>query len=400
LNLQNTQAILGLFDAIKSHGLENVRVLAESAKIPLETARYMTWHEFPKHLISYDVVIDYEALGLGRWILEFTPASTISGAKFQNGILGNGTGVIYSGKVIPENSYVAILAIPFREQYKLYVEMENLIKLGIIENYSLSEIRKFRSLSFNPQFYRFRDRRWNFSWKDVEIYQRKAKNLDIPSNKKQRNDGLMLDYKDLLILKEFQRRIPKSISKLAKRIGLDPYNIRYHYNEHARRVILGYRLKVIPDSMSRRSSFIFVFTPTDVKNDGFETARSIASSLPFTDSVWETEKEYYWSASCPGEFSNELLRFTSNKFGNIRGKLRSITLDSTSEFQGTIPYQFYDGNARKWSYSPKISSGKPNASFQELRDTCKYEVGNRCFFNETDPQNCTVSSCQFAIHGN
>ncbi len=397
---QKSETILGLFDAIKSRGLDNVSDLAETAGIPLESTRYMVWHEFPKHSISYEVEIDYEALGLRRWMLEFNSQSDSSGNKLQNGILGGGAGVIYSARVVPGNSHVAILALPLGDHYKLWMEMEHLAKTGVIQNYSLREIRSMRKLSFNPSFYNFRESRWDFSWKDVESYQHeiKGKYSDVAPELKTGRDGVSFDYKDLLILREFQKRIPKSISKLAKPLELDQYNIRYHYNQHARHAILGYRLKVVPERPKERSSFIFMFRRVDDASGALGMARSVALSLPFTESEWETEKEYCWSASCPGEYANELLHFTSDKFAKIRGNLAFLTLDSTSEFQGTIPCQFYDEKAQRWGYLPKISSAKPSASFQELKNMCRYEVERGCLVNEANPQNCTISSCPFAVH--
>ena len=63
---QRKDTILRLFEAIQLRGLENLSVLAETAGIPLESARYMVWHELPKHFIAYEVEIDYEALS-SRW---------------------------------------------------------------------------------------------------------------------------------------------------------------------------------------------------------------------------------------------------------------------------------------------------------------------------------------------
>jgi hypothetical protein len=398
-NHQRSEAIIVLFDAINSRGLDNVTDLAEITGIPLESTRYMIWHEFPKHFISYQVEIDYAALGLRRWMMEFTPLKATSGNKLQNGVLGGGAGVIYSAKVVPENSHLAILAVPFGDQYKLWMEMEDLVKTGVIKNYSLREIRSMRNLSFNPSFYSLRESRWSFTWKDVEKYQHKikGKSSEVLSDAKTRTDSAIFDYKDLLILREFQKRIPKSISKLVKPLELDHFNIRYHYNHHAKQAILGYRLKVVPERPKELCSFVFLFSRDNGEDDALEMARSVALSLPFTDSEWETEKEYCWAASCPGEYANELLRFTRNKFAQIRGNLRFLTLDSTSEFQGTVPVQFYDEKAHKWSYSPKISSKGPNASFQELKNMCRYEVDRRCLVHETSPQNCTISSCPFVL---
>ena len=388
---QRKDTILRLFEAIQLRGLENLSVLAETAGIPLESARYMVWHELPKHFIAYEVEIDYEALGLGRWIMEFTPGTA------NNGVLGGDAGVIYSARVIPANSNFSVLAIPRGCHYELLSQMEHLVKTGAIKNYSLREIQSTRNVSFNASFYNFRESRWGFTWKNVEKYQRELRANSFAEFPEKKNTSLAFDYKDLLILREFQKMIPRSISKLGRRLEIDQHNIRYHYNRHARSAILGYRLKVIPEKPKTRSAFLFRFSQAN--GDALGEARSIALSLPFTESEWSTtDREYCWSASCPGEYANEFLRFTSSKLSQIRGNLRFLTLDSASEFRGTIPYQFYDERCQKWNYSPEISPNKPYANFHLLKDMCKYEVERLCLVNETSPKNCAITSCSFASH--
>ena len=101
--------VVALLDAIRTDGLDNVSLLSEKAGIPTETARYMIWHELPGHFISFDVGIDFENLGLRRWMIEFIPSTR---KRIHNGILGGGAGVVYAARVIPVNSYIAFLAIP------------------------------------------------------------------------------------------------------------------------------------------------------------------------------------------------------------------------------------------------------------------------------------------------
>lgn len=393
--VQTKETVVALLDAIRTNGLDNVSLLSEKAGIPIETARYMIWHELPGHFVSLDVDIDFESLGLRRWMIEFTPSeSSSTGRRIHNGILGGGAGVVYAARVVPVNSYVAFLAIPLGDHYKLWMELEHLSKAGLIHNYSLKEIRLMRSISLNPSFYSFRESQWSFSWEDVDKYEQEIKQVvgDHLSFSEE-SKILQVDYKDILILREFERRIPKSISGLAKSLHQDPFNIRYHYNQHARYAIRNYRIKVIPKKPQSRCTFVFLFGQEG--GDDLARARSTALSLPFTDSEWMMEKEYGWSVSCPGEYANELFQHVSRKFTRIKGNLRFLMLDSASEFRATIPWQFFDSEAGKWNYAPSISAIGPYAGFQELKNMCKYEVEGRCFQSQSNPKACAISSCPF-----
>ncbi len=386
--------VLELLDVIRTEGLDNVSVLSEKVGIPVESARYMIWHEFPKHFISFDIDVDIEGLGLGTWLIEFTPSR--HGA--QSGIFGGAVGITYTARVLPGNSYVAFVAAPFGNHYKLWIELERLVKDGSIQNYSLTEVKAMRNISLNPSFYSFTDRKWNFTWKEVEAHEKKigeARAKRLPPLKSGRESkAIDVDYRDLLILREFQKRIPKSISKLEKPLEIDQYNIRYHYNQHVRHAILGYRAKVIPEKPREISSFLFLLSQLD--DDSLAKARCVALSLPFVDYEWKTEKEYGWHVSCPGEYSNELLRHLAQRLAEFKGDLRFLALDSMSEYRGTIPVQSFDEKTQTWNYEPKISSSKPYASFQELRNSCEYEAEGDCLVNELDPKKCVASICPFA----
>src|SRR5579875_3683584 len=219
--------------------------------MPVESTRYMIWHELPRHHISIEPEIDLERIGLKTWMLNITPARN-SVIASSNGILGPSTGVVYAAKIIPGNSFIAFLAIPKEEQDKLTVLLGQLGKEGFIQNYSLEPVSFFGHIPLNGIFYDFTRRMWSFSWKDVESYeeqlrQKELSQLSIANDPTEHERIYDFDQKDILILKEFQKRIPRSISKLSKVLGIDQHNLRYHYNEHARPAIIKYNIRTLPE---------------------------------------------------------------------------------------------------------------------------------------------------------
>jgi hypothetical protein len=305
----------------------------------------MIWEELPKYCISVGITVNLPRIGLGRWMLHVKPVERFFAPAIEQ-FLKERAGLMYLGRVMPNNSSFAALGIPFGEHYKLRDQLENLKKSNIVESYSLSEIEFLRNVSFNPSFYDFKGRKWNFKWEDVE---KSKEPLLAPETTE--DQAPIVDYKDILILKELQKSVPRTLSKLSKVIGLDQHNLRYHYKTHVRRAISGYYLKLTSgEALKNHSTMIFLHEFGTEKS--FNEGRNIALSIPFIQRVWKTERYYCWHTSCPGEFSNGLLKYVSQKFSSIPGKLFVFSIESETEIEGTIPHDLFDDQNGSWNYEP------------------------------------------------
>jgi DNA-binding Lrp family transcriptional regulator len=335
-----------LLEGIRKYGLENVSTLSKWIGIPVETARYMIWHELPKYNIGVGVSINLQKIGLSRWLLEFKPVNKNYTEAIENALKSQG--LMYAARMIPDNSLHSIVATPFGEDSKLREEFDSLKDSGIVESYSLDELEWARYLSFDPTFYDFRTDGWNFKWSDLE---RRREPLLTPYAK---GGPFDVDYKDILILKELRENVPRTLSKLSKKIKLDQHNLRYHYKNHAKQAIQGYYLKYIPhETDDSHATMKFVY---EIANErSLIEARTVAVSIPFTNWIVKTERQYVWTVSCPGEFVSGLLSYVNRKFVEIPGKIRLLMIDNKSVYRGPIPSQLYDENSGKWHYYPKIA---------------------------------------------
>lgn len=335
-----------LIDGISRYGLENVSTLSKWVEIPVETARYMIWEELPKHHVSVKITVNLPRIGLGRWMLQVTPAQK----NYADGIdafLKDSAGPMYIGRVLPDNSNVSMLGIPFGEQYKLREQLAHLRSSNLIESYSLDEVEWVRDVSLNPAMYDFKARAWNFDWEDLD----KSKEPMISPEMKE-DQAPIVDYKDIQILKELQNGVPRTLSKLSKQIDLDQHNLRYHYKTHVRRTISGYYLRLIPpDSGKIYSSILFSIEPQNDRS--LNDARSVSLRIPFTQKVWKTERSYCWLAQCPGDYTSGMLRYVNSKFLKIPGKLKISFIDPTTEYFGAIPHTLFDEDRGMWKYEPK-----------------------------------------------
>lgn len=335
-----------LLEGIRRYGLENVSTLSKWIDIPVETARYMIWEELPKHGISVGITVNLPRIGLGRWMLYFQPAEKSLTPEVES-FLKEDAGLMYLGRVLPNNCSFAMLGIPFGEHYKLRDQLEHLRNSKLIASYSLDEIEFLRNISFNPNFYDFKARSWKFGWQEIEDFDEPLIAPELPEDQ-----SPVVDYKDILILKELQQSVPRTLSKLSGTIGLDQHNLRYHYKTHARRAIAGYYLRLSRgDAQEFHSTMIFMHEFGN--NDSLDEGRTVATSIPFAQRVWKTEKYYCWYVSCPGQYTNGLLKYVNDKFAKIPGTLEVLNIDCPSEFASTIPYTLFDERNGSWRYEPK-----------------------------------------------
>lgn len=347
MNILKEKAAQKLIEGIGRYGLENVSVLSKYAEIPVETARYMIWEELPKHKVSVKLSVNLPRIGLGRWMLQLTPVQK-SHIEAMDTFLKNSGGVLYLSRILPENASLSLLGIPFGEQYKLREQLVHLKTSNMLESYSLDEVEWMRDVSFIPSMYDFKERDWSFRWDDLDKNREPASIQEIKEDPAQ-----LIDYKDILILKELQKSIPRTLSKLSKPIGLDQHNLRYHFKSHVRSAISGYYLKINPKNPELYATFLFSHTFQNERS--IADARTVSLRIPFTQKVWKTERNYCWLSQCPGEYTGGLLRYVNDKFIKIPGKLTVSYIDTASEHSGTISHSLFDQDKGVWKYEPKSS---------------------------------------------
>ncbi|MHB1908770.1 MAG: hypothetical protein ACYCQJ_07835 [Nitrososphaerales archaeon] len=373
--------------SITSLGLDNISAISDYSGIPIETARYMIWHELQNHHVSVGIDIDFGRIGLAQWLIEIKKEANIQTIM---GFLNGEIGLSYLPYTMVSDTVIAFVAIPENQSYKLEALLEYLVSIGAIRNYTMEKIAFSRHVSFDHSYYNFRKSEWQFDWKDVES---RRMNKTVPSlSYPNSSRSPTVDYKDLLILREFQRKVPRSISKLASVLECDSFNARYHYNNHAKHAIKGYYLKVRPYlSVDEQSSFLFVYK--FAKEKDFEEARRIALSLPFTTMEMVTEQTYAWFASLPGEYTNSTFRYLDQHFLNLGSKLKHFAIDSSTELLHTIPCELFDQNEGMWDYAPKIALNVLQKDFNFVKSTCKYQTSGICRIEKLHQGKCSLVNC-------
>lgn len=329
--------------AVERIGLDNITAISKKTGVPVESLRYIVWTELPKHGIDFSVSIDLSRIGLGIHMLQAEPELKEFADAVET-ILKASKVIVELNRIMPTNSLVGFANIPYGQEDLLSGELQKLVQSGILRSFSLERVEWIRSVSINLDYYDFATKSWHIDWDKITAT---TDSLSIGEQQKFKFQSAMTDYKDLIILSEIQKKIPRTITELSRRTGLEPYNLRYHYIRHAKSAICGYHAQVLnKQKRPGHSSFVFIHGIESYQN--FVEARKVALALPFTTSEWKTKKGYCWSVICPGEFSNEVQKFVTEKFAKIPGPLNFLLIDSTNVHVSTLPRGLFDEREGRW----------------------------------------------------
>lgn len=378
-----------LIDAIRLHGVGNTSLLSKFTGMPVETVRYGVWHELAGHGIFSDIELDFELMGLQRWVLNLTFSNHVE-KKTIFGFLRTGIGAIFGSSVLPTKSVFSQLLIPPYEEHCLQRILDWLATMKYIETYELQRVKWLRPTSLNLDYYDVRSGSWDIEWEAVEKTLASKKKLDTPAAQYARTRS-SVDAKDILLIQRLQAKLLPSISKLAKSIGIDAFNARYHYNHHVTGFIKGY---VVRSKQDNDSSFIFSYKP--VETSDLMEARACALSLPFTTIEWQTEDKYEWLISSPPNQVSSTFRYVSKHFSVLKGELKFEMLDNATEFRQSIPDHMFDETRNRWIFEPKISLDLFNTSFDALKSHCEYYKSEYCTYERgSSVHPCQLSVCPF-----
>jgi hypothetical protein len=179
--------------------------------------------------------------------------------------------------------------------------------------------------------------------------------LSVPE--KASDDAAILDYKDMLIIKELEIDPWAKISRLAGKIGMPARDVSYHMKKHVLdgKMIPYFRFQWIGtrEAWSKHTIMGMTYEFDRISDEDARHAMSIFTSLPFCWSHLRTsEGGYMAEVLIPVAYLMETTRYVSKHLRSLDLSPSVVNIpdwDCSSNF--TIPYQLYDKESNKWSFS-------------------------------------------------
>jgi len=346
-----------LVDAIRRYGARNLSRLSRITGIPQETVNYKLTKQFPKLGLAVQVSVSYEKLGLRRLVCEAdinpelnSQAGDIFDAMAHHAFL------TYQARqlTVPGYSHFLLFAVPVSLIAEFRAFMDGLVSRGVLTRYTLSEITWFRHLSLDPRFYDFVNRSWHVNWKWVAETEGVLveEPLMINPQEEPRTDNI-----DLYIIKELQANALQKLAIIARKLGVDPKLLRYHFHHHVEPVISGYCVSWLGayQGALRRNLIHMIFTFSGLDEKQLRRARDIFNRVPFTWSEAEGPGGRYYSIlHVDVKHFEETMLFLKFMLGPIQDKGRTILLDDVSpdsNLSYSIPYEMFEGG--RWVFRPQ-----------------------------------------------
>ena len=271
-----------IIEAIKKVGPRNCSLISRLTSIPIETVRHKIHKQLIKKGIRFHVSVDYSKLGLMRnWVtLNFKEEYAALAPKILDTLSRIGY-LIYFGRIVPQGSYVSIIAFPVNDKASYERFLDGLIDLGILVSYEINGLSNVQQHFMKHEHYDFKEDTWNIDWSGLDRSMTiMPKKLENPSYE------LMADKTDLLILEQLQFDPTASFSKIAGELDIKQKTVRYHYLKHVvgRRLIKDYIIRWTAGlgKHERHSILGIIVQIRNISGEALSNILEVFHKLPFT----------------------------------------------------------------------------------------------------------------------
>jgi DNA-binding Lrp family transcriptional regulator len=347
-----------IIEAFGKNDPRNLLALARKVGLPPTTVNYRVKKLMKEGFLQVRAKVNSHRLGLAKAVLI---ADTNHGHSeaLLNAIENTGYWSYTTRCYGRFNGIYAVFSFPFDQKAALEEYLEKARQLGVISDYVLLWTTNVFEVAPNFEWYDFRRKAWNFAWenwRDVIL----NSSTDLPERL---NDPasyeILVDYTDLLLLKELEKDGLRDFTELSKVARITPQAIRHRFCQHLmkRKLITQYEVAIFPYPLEISDLCAFIFDFPDQ-----QAMAKFANSLldkPFILSHAKVVGKnslvvHFYIPKV--EFSNfiEILNQLSVK--GLIEDFSYVSLDVASFKRQTVSYEFFRKN--NWLYDAPEVIGK------------------------------------------
>ncbi len=352
-----TRDITKLIEAIDRVGIQNISLLSRMSGMPVETVRYTVKKRFPTLGLDIRTPVNYDYMGLERYfvVMKFTEESRNSAPAILDS-LSSSAFLTYWVKSPADLRYLSFFAVPVAVTDEFRKFMDRLVHEGVLTEARIERLEWSRHPEIKSRFYDFSRGAWSIDWDEI------AKQTEKPpaiSGAEEPSASPEIDSTDTLIIKELELDSWRNIAEIARKLRINERTLRWHYAKHVSPTALSSYVHWLPDSkkdVGTSAGLVYEFNNLTKKN--LEALRTLFNNFPF--SWFEAgRKDGYYQVHCavPAGSLMESMRFLSQHLSAQVGTWTAWTLDLSTSFWYTIPYENYD-DEKGWFFEPKSALEK------------------------------------------
>lgn len=340
---------LKILEALATYGPRNVTEVSRKLHMPAETLRKKLKRLNSQAFLRFNVNVYHANLGLRKAVVF---AEAVPG--YENALLDafkiNDFWTFLSRCYGMFEGCIGIFAVPDGSRSVFEHFISELEGIGLSRRSQIFWSSWFYSVPSKCEWFNPETKTWNFDW-DGWVQEIETEDPNLPhSLVEPKAFPVKADEIDVFILKELEKDATISFKRLAKRLGISPQLVRYHYYNHliSRDLLESFEVTVFHFGKDSESSF-FTFSFDEERN----LARFASSLLdkPFVIALGKIsgKNQLYGYLYFPRSEFRGFLEILSKLVRN--GFLKDyqyVIQDLTSSVRETIPYQCFKKG--KWVY--------------------------------------------------
>jgi DNA-binding Lrp family transcriptional regulator len=352
-----------MLEALGKLGIRNITLLANSTKLPITTVSFRL-KKLRKEKVLVTSNPDLSKLGLAKAFLIAT--ASLGRQETLLEVIRNTDYWTYIIRCYGKfDGYCAYFAFPASHMKELEKYMEEAKSLQAFTHSQFFWTTNSRVIPPNFSLYDFKKKEWTFRW-EKWINNILTGSSSLPEVIKEPYDyPVLVDKKDLLIIKELQKDESIELKKLAEIVGITPQSVSFRYHKHilGRNLIIDHAVDIYPFPPQIADLYVFII---DFKNErNLAKFANICEKSPFVVSYTKIigrdsliVNVYILKTEFPNLIKSLNCLFTDNFIRNFT----YATLDPTSYRRQTISYEYFENG--KWIYNSE-------QKIKKLREICQ-----------------------------
>ena len=329
--------------------------ISKATGVPVSTVRYILLKKLPKLGLSVRASVNYGALGLQRYLVEFRSGYPPHHISRILDLLGESMYLDYYTYSMTGKKFFTIFAIPPRYEKSFLEFLQAMELLGLIKDVDVRRLAYMRLLPFMTEFFDFSRGVWSQDWVSRTRSREVQETIEYP------DPSSKIDKIDLMMLAELQEQvIPLKYNRFVEKFRLSRQTISKHY-KRVRNLINLFAIIWFPIMNPE-----LITSPLLIRADYKSEVRKTLLSVPFTYAEMRSEKgEYLAMLMTPSIGLYTTLKFLTESIG--LGELNFQDMEYSGKF--AIQYQLYE----KGSWINPFEKGVQNL----LQIIQKKNVGDR-----------------------
>lgn len=338
-----------LIEAINRVGIQNVSLLSRITGMPTETIRYTMKKRFPNLGLNVRTPLNHAAMGLERYFVStrLTESAERSESTVLNALSSHAY-LTYWCRAAVERRQLAFFAVPVSLADEFRGFLDRLVKEDILVDYSCERLEWSRHAELKSRFYNFTNGTWSVDWDNVK----KSREVPpAPANSGEPSASPEVDVIDTLIIKELELDSWRNIAEIARKLKLNERTVRWHYRKHVLSIANTSHVNwipVTPDEFKKATGLVHEFN--SVSKEKLAKLRLLFNNFPFSwFEAGRSDGYYQVHSALPADYFMESLRFLNASLGEVVESWKTWTIDLSTTFRYTIPYENFDDN-RGWFF--------------------------------------------------